>query len=74
MLSVVLCGLTFATLAMTAAVIKTEKIHDIPGREREGGGGVPRPQRRVGRHRHPAVLLDPLQVQPRVPRVPSVLK
>ena len=67
--------LTFATLAVTAAIIKTEKIHDIPGRELgEGGGGVPGPQGGVGRHRHPAVLLDPVQVQPSVPSVSSVLK
>ena len=67
--------LTFATLAVTAAIIKTEKIHDIPGRELgEGGGGVPGPQGGVGRHRHPAVLLDPVQVQPSVPSVSGVLK
>ena len=67
--------LTFATLAVTAAIIKTEKIHDIPGRELgEGGGGVPGPQGGVGRHRHPAVLLDTVQVQPRVPSVSGVLK
>ena len=69
--------LTFATLAMTAAIINTEKIHNGPGRKEAragGGGGVPGPEAGVGVDGQPAVLLDPVQVQPGVPRVSRVLE
>ena len=69
--------LTFATLAMTAAIINTEKIHNGPGRKEGGAGGpcvVPGPEAGVGVDGEPAVLLDPVQVKPGVPRVARVLE
>ena len=61
---------------MTAAIINTEKIHNGPGRKeaRAGGGGVPGPEAGVGADCEPAVLLDPVQVQPGVPCVTRVLE
>ena len=61
---------------MTAAIINTEKIHNGPRRKkaRAGGGGVPRPEAGVGVDGEPAVLLDPVQVQPGVPRVARILE
>ena len=66
-------GLTCATLAVTAAIIKTEKIHNILWWQRELVASVPGPERRVAAHRLPAVLLDPVQVEHGVPRVSRVL-
>ena len=66
-------GLTCATLAVTAAIIKTEKIHNILWWQWEVVKSIPRPQRRVAAHRLPAVLLDPVQVEHGVPGVSSVL-
>ena len=66
--------LTFAALAMTAAIIKTEKIHNILWWLEEGVAGVPGPEGRVGGHCGPAVLLDPLQVEHSIPCVTSILK
>lgn len=62
---------------MTAAIINTEKIHNGAGRKEAragGGGGVPGPEAGVGADGEPAVLLDPVQVQPGVPRVTRVLE
>ena len=60
---------------MTAAIINTEKIHNRPGRKKaRAGGGVPCPEAGVGVDGEPAVLLDPVQVQPGVPRVARVLE
>ena len=47
---------------MTAAVIKTEKIHNILRGKWEGVQGVPGPEGGVPGHRVPAVLLYPVQV------------
>ena len=66
-------GLTCATLAVTAAIIKTEKIHNVLWWDWEIVKSIPRPQRRVAGHRLPAVLLDPVQVEHGVPGVSSVL-
>ena len=63
---------------MTAAIINTEKINNRPGRKEAGlgggGGRVPGPEAGVGADGEPALLLDPVQVQPRVPRVTRVLE
>ena len=66
--------LTFATLAVTTAIIKTEKIHDILRWQRVRGGGIHRPQGCVGSHHAPALLLQPVQMQSRVPSVTRILK
>ena len=69
--------LTFATLAMTAAIINTEKIHNGPGRKEAGGGGggrVPGPEAGVGVDGESALLLDPVQVEPGISCVPRVLE
>ena len=66
-------SLTCATVAVTAAIIKTEKIHNILWWQRELVKSIPRPERRVAGHSLPAVLLDPVQVEHGVPRVSSVL-
>ena len=66
--------LTFATLAVTAAIIKTEKIHNVLWWHWEIVKSIPRPQRRVGGEGLPAVLLDPVQVKHGVASVSSVLK
>ena len=66
-------GLTCATLAVTAAIIKTEKIHNILWWQRELVKSIPGPERRVAAHCLPAVLLDPVQVEHGVPGVSSVL-
>ena len=66
-------GLTCATLAVTAAIIQTEKIHNILWRQGELVKSIPRPERRVAAHRLPAVFLDPVQVEHGVPGVSSVL-
>merc|ERR1719150_3387106 len=63
---------TCATVAVTAAIIKTEKIHNILWWLGELLNTIPRPQRRVAANRLPAVLLDPVQVEYGVPRVSSV--
>merc|ERR1719189_400070 len=52
-----------ATLAVTAAIIKTEKIHNILWWQGELVKSIPSPQRGVAAHRLPAVLLDPVQVE-----------
>ena len=66
-------GLTCATLAVTAAIIKTEKIHNVLWWEREGVKTILSPERGVGGETLPAVLLDPVQVEPGVPSVSGVL-
>ena len=59
---------------MTAAIINTEKIHNIPGRPEADAARLPGPQAGVGVDGEPAVLLDAVQVQPGVPGVARVLK
>ena len=66
-------SLTCATVAVTAAIIKTEKIHNILWWQRELVKSIPGPERRVAAHCLPAVLLDPVQVEHGVPGVSSVL-
>ncbi len=65
-------GPTFAAVSMAATVVAAERVHDVYGGRR--GGELPAPQARVPRHGVPAVLLQPIQVQHRVPRVPGVLE
>ena len=47
---------------MTAAIINTEKIHNIPGRPEADAARLPGPQAGVGVDGEPAVLLDAVQV------------
>ena len=75
-----MCGggdlLTSAALAVTAAVVDAEKIHEVRGREARRGvlRGGRQPQRGVPSHRGQAVRLDAVQVQPCVACVPGILK
>ena len=65
--------LTWATLAVTAAIIKTEKIHNVLWWQWEVVKSIHSPERRVAGHSLPAVLLDAVQVEHGVPRVSRVL-
>jgi hypothetical protein len=65
-------GPTFAAVSMAATVVAAERVHDVYRGRR--GGELPAPQACVPRHGVPAVLLQPIQVQHRVSRVPGVLE
>jgi hypothetical protein len=64
--------LTLAAVPVTAAVVAAECVHDVNGRG--GDGELPGPEGGVQAHRVPALLLHPVQVQHRVPRVSRILR
>ena len=66
--------ITFATLAVTAAVIKTEKIHNILRGKWEGVQGIPRPEGGIPGHHVSTVLFNSVQMKHCISRIAGILK
>ena len=59
---------------MTAAIIKTEKIHNILWWKWEGVEGIPRPEGGIPGHHVSTVLFNSVQMKHCISRVAGILK